>query len=164
MNGYKEPTIADFFKLPFLILGSMLAILWLWFVEKTRRYRLLRFAVVGGIGVPINLGILYGLTEMGLHYAVSAFLAIMIAMTINYVLNHHWTFKDRQGSNKSLFRGWLKYAVVSGIGDGLYLGLMVLLTEILDLWYIASAIAALATIMIARYLVVSKIIWGKIKC
>ena len=125
------------------------------------KYRFLRFAIVGGIGVPINLGILYGLTEAGLIYVASAFLAIMIAMTVNYLLNHYWTFSHRRDSNSSLVKGWLKYAVISGIGDGIYLGLMVLFTEVAGLWYIGSAMIAMGIVMVARYLVVSRLVWGK---
>jgi len=119
----------------------------------------MKFAIVGGIGVPINLGILYGLTESGLHYVVSAIIAIVVALTVNYLLNHYWTF--RKEGNKSLIRGWCKYAVVSGVGDGIYLGLMVLFVEIAGIFYILSALMATFMVFTVRYAVVSRFIWRK---
>lgn len=125
----------------------------------TKYHRFIKFAIVGGIGVPINLGILYGLTESGLFYVASAIIAVAIALTVNYLLNHYWTFKKE--GNKSLIRGWCKYAVVSGIGDGVYLGLMVLFVEIAGIFYILSALMAMGIVMFARYAVVSRFIWKK---
>lgn len=128
-------------------------------IKRLLKHRFIKFAIVGGIGVPINLGILYGLTEAGLFYALSAFIAIMLAMTINYLLNHYWTFQ-KQGK-QSLFRGWLKYAVVAFAGDGIYLGLMALFVEVAGFYYILSAVIALASVMLMRYAVVSRLIWGR---
>ena len=125
----------------------------------TKYHRFIKFAIVGGIGVPINLGILYGLTESGLFYVASAIIAVAIALTVNYLLNHYLTFKKE--GNKSLIRGWCKYAVVSGIGDGVYLGLMVLFVEIAGIFYILSALMAMGIVMFARYAVVSRFIWKK---
>ena len=122
-------------------------------------HRFIKFAIVGGIGVPINLGILYGLTESGLYYVASAISAIVIALTVNYLLNHYWTFKKE--GNKSLIRGWCKYAIVSSIGDGIYLGLMVLFVEIAGVYYILSALMAMGMVMLARYAVVSRLVWRK---
>jgi dolichol-phosphate mannosyltransferase len=125
----------------------------------TKYRRLMKFALVGGIGVPINLGILYGLTESGLHYVVSAIIAIAVALTVYYLLNHYWTF--RKEGNKSLIRGWCKYVVVSSIGDGIYLGLMVLFVEIAGIFYILSALMAIFMVFTVRYAVVSRFIWRK---
>lgn len=125
------------------------------------RYRFLKFAVVGGIGVPINFGILYGLTETGLHYVASAFIAIMVAMTVNYLLNHYWTFWDRKDSNGSLVKGWCKYAIISGISDGIYIGLMILFVEISELWYLLSAAIAMFIVMLFRYTIVNRLVWRK---
>jgi len=124
-----------------------------------RYRRFIKFAIVGGCGVPINLGVLYGLTESGLHYVASAIIAIAVALTVNYLLNHYWTFKKE--GNKSLFRGWCKYAVVSSIGDSIYLGLMVLFVEIAGIYYILSAMMAIFMVFTVRYAVVSRLIWRK---
>jgi hypothetical protein len=54
----------------------------------------IQFAIIGGIGVFINLGITWGLTEYAaVHYMVSNFIGICVAMTCNFIGNKFWTFK-----------------------------------------------------------------------
>jgi dolichol-phosphate mannosyltransferase len=121
--------------------------------------RFFKFACVGGMGTGIHFGILFGLTSLGLIYWGSAIIAIAIAMTYNYTLNNYWTFKDNRKRGKDYFKGWAKYAMVSFIGDGMYLGSMVLLTEKAHLFYLLSAAIAMGSIMIIRFLVIRKFIW-----
>ena len=53
-----------------------------------------QFAIIGGIGVFINLSITWGLTEYAaVHYIVSNFIGICVAMTCNFIGNKFWTFK-----------------------------------------------------------------------
>ena len=54
-----------------------------------------------------------GLTEAGLYYVASAAIAVIVAISFNYFLNHYWTFKDRHTS--SLGKGYVKYMVVGCI-------------------------------------------------
>ena len=54
----------------------------------------IKFGIVGGIGTVINIGVLTALTELGgVHYVLSALVAIFVAMTSNFIWNKHWTFK-----------------------------------------------------------------------
>lgn len=124
-----------------------------------QKYRWLKFLLVGGVGVPIHFGILCGLTEIGLFYAVSALIAILIAMSVNYTLNNIWTFKDQQNTGKGFFYGWGKYALVSGAGDGIYLGMMIGLVEEVHLHYVIAAAISMFIVMILRYAIVKKLIW-----
>lgn len=121
--------------------------------------RFFKFACVGGMGTGIHFGILFGLTSAGLIYWGSAIIAIAIAMTYNYTLNNYWTFKDKRKRGKDYFKGLGKYAMVSFIGDGMYLGAMVILTEKAHLYYLLSAAISMGTIMILRYLIIRKYIW-----
>jgi dolichol-phosphate mannosyltransferase len=121
--------------------------------------RFLKFTCVGGMGTGIHFGILYGLTSAGLIYWGSAIIAIVIAMSYNYTLNNFWTFSDKRKHGKDYFKGLGKYAMVSFIGDGMYLGSMVLLTEKAHLFYLLSAAISMFSIMIIRYLVIRRLIW-----
>jgi putative flippase GtrA len=127
--------------------------------------RLLKFAIVGGVGVPINLGLAYGFKESGLHYAAALFFAFIIAMTINYIWNHYWTFKDSKEHNGNLFKGWLKYTSVSLPLDTIgYILAIVLKETLLDNYcygYLMAALTGIAVIMLIRYIAVKKIVWGK---
>lgn len=121
--------------------------------------RFIKFACVGGSGVGVHFGILYGLTSSGLIYWASAIVAILIAMTYNYTLNNYWTFNDKRKRGKEYFKGLWQYAIVSFIGDGSYLGLMVLLTEKAQLYYLLSAAISMGSIMILRYIIIRRFIW-----
>lgn len=123
------------------------------------RMRLVKFFTVGAIGMPVNLGILYGLTESGLFYIASAAIAVYVAISFNYFLNHYWTFKDRQTSG--LFRGYLKYMVVGAVSEGMYLGLLALAVEVLHIYYVLAAGAIVIGLGFLRFYVIGRWIWRK---
>lgn len=127
-----------------------------------KHQRLIKFGIVGASGGIIHFGLLYSLTEFtGLMYLISALIAVLIATTNNYFLNHLWTFRAEKQHNVSLARGWLKYNVTALASDGLYIGLLAGFTEIAGLWYILSAVVALVIIYVVRFIIVSQWIWGK---
>lgn len=54
----------------------------------------IKFCVVGGIGVVVNLGITYCFTEFfGIWYMASNFIGICFAVVSNFIGNKWWTFK-----------------------------------------------------------------------
>ena len=60
------------------------------FVSQTIKYFL-----VGGIGVGVNLGLLYALTDfLGMWYILSQGIAIAVSITNNFFLHRYWTFKN----------------------------------------------------------------------
>jgi len=80
-------------------------------------------------------------------------------MSYNYTLNNYWTFRDKRKHGKDYFKGLGKYAMVSFIGDGMYLGLMILLTEKAHLFYLLSAAISMGLIMILRFIIIRKFVW-----
>jgi len=55
----------------------------------------IKFLIVGGIGMGINLGFLWIFTEVGhIYYILSSALAIVIATVWNYLCNNYWTFRQ----------------------------------------------------------------------
>jgi putative flippase GtrA len=62
-------------------------------------FQLVRFSIVGGTGYVINLAVYSTLVEVAeLHYIVAAVLAFCVAVTNNFLLNRHWTFRAANGS------------------------------------------------------------------
>lgn len=59
--------------------------------------QLAKFCVVGGVGYVVNLLVFSVLTHEKLHYLLAATCSFVVAATGNYVLNRHWTFRDRRG-------------------------------------------------------------------
>lgn len=126
--------------------------------------RFIKFAIVGGIGFPINLGLTYGFKESGIYYVGAMILAVLISITINYMFNHFWTFKDKKENNGNLLKGLAKYMCVSLPLDASSIGIAVLLKQYVlnDFYY--GYLMALATgifiIMLIRYTLVKKIVWA----
>lgn len=61
--------------------------------------RVLRFCLVGGSGVFVNMGLLWALVGRGLHYIPAGIAATAAATTWNFVLNNGFTWRDRRSSS-----------------------------------------------------------------
>lgn len=104
--------------------------------------RFIKFCLVGLSGVVINLGLLWLLTEpIGLFYVLSYIIAIEASIINNFTWNELWTFRDRRISTKGFVGSRLaKFNLISLIGLGIQVGLLVLFTEVAGLYYMVSAI------------------------
>lgn len=102
----------------------------------------IRYAMVGGIAFVVDFFLLGFLTEWcGLHYLVSATIAFVAGLTVNYTLCLLWVFSYRNLNDKRL--EFVLFSVV-GLG-GLVLTdiLMAVLTPVLHGQYLwAKAITA----------------------
>ena len=89
--------------------------------------QLLRFGVVGGSGVVVNL-VVFALAHgvAGLAYTAAATAAWGVAVSNNFLLNRHWTFRARDGH--AGFQG-SRFFVVSLAAFAVQLGLLRLLVE-----------------------------------
>jgi putative flippase GtrA len=67
-------------------------------VLRTRRHwvQLGKFCAVGAVGYGINLAVYAALLHAGFHYLLAATGSFLVAVTSNYILNRHWTFRDRR--------------------------------------------------------------------
>jgi dolichol-phosphate mannosyltransferase len=60
--------------------------------------QLVRFGLVGGSGYVINLVVFDLLAEgVGIHHLLAAVGAFCVAITNNFLLNRHWTFRAGDG-------------------------------------------------------------------
>ncbi|HVA29924.1 MAG TPA: GtrA family protein [Gaiellaceae bacterium] len=58
--------------------------------------QLAQFCIVGAAGYAVNLAVYASLLRAGLHYLLAATCSFLVAVTTNYALNRHWTFRDRK--------------------------------------------------------------------
>jgi putative flippase GtrA len=113
---------------------------WTWGMARrihlgTRRpanwLQLFHFAVVGGTGYVINL-VVFALTAelLGINHLLAAVCAFAVAVTNNFLLNRHWTFR-RQGATDS-HAGFqaARFLTVSLIGLGVNLLVLSALVEL----------------------------------
>ena len=78
--------------------------------------RLLKFLVVGGIGVFVNLAVMALLIQAGFSgdWRTSAIASVAGALH-NYLLNNHWTFSDRRRNGRALLNGAFLYLPMSAV-------------------------------------------------
>ena len=133
--------------------------------ERYGLIRFLKFGVVGGSGVIVNMFFLWLFTDIfGIYYLVSSVMAIFLAMTNNYIWNDLWTWKGR-GENgfKSYFLRFLKFCFVSGMID--YVGnlsILWILTHFFHVYYLISNLIAIGTVMLFKFFVHDKWTFRKI--
>lgn len=112
----------------------------------TELRRFVKFCLVGGSGVLVNMGLLWFLTEVaGLFYLLSSVIAVEAAIANNFVWNELWTFHDRRrpGSHERLKR-LAKFNAVSIGGLGINVAVLWFLTERLGLYYLVSNLFGIA--------------------
>jgi len=121
-----------------------------------RKFRILRFMLVGASGVVVGLSTLYALTEFaGLHYLLSYAVSFLLSVTNNYAWNSLWTFEQNKGAV-----GWTKYAVIYACTLTLNTALMYVLTDIVGLWYMVSAVLVVLLVFVINYVLSRRFVWN----
>lgn len=121
-----------------------------------------KYGMVGSIGFLVHLATLYLLTDIaGLWYLASAIIAIVTAALCNYILNYHWTFKEKKTHINNIYLGYFQYLLSRGFTEGLYLGLLFLAVDIGGLNYLFSAAIIQIVTAIVGYVIAVKWIWRK---
>jgi len=122
----------------------------------------IKYGLVGTVGFGVHLIVLWLLTEYaGMWYIASAVIAIVVAALNNYILNYHWTFKDKKANITNVYTGYFKYLLSRGFTEGLYLVLLYLMTDIVGWHYMVSAIVVQVVTAIVGYLIAVNWIWKK---
>jgi putative flippase GtrA len=126
--------------------------------------RFVKFGIVGGSGVVVNVGLLHFFTTtLRLDYRVASVFAIECAVVNNFLWNYFWTWRDRRAQSKRSFVSMLfKFHLSSGFTAMLVnWGLLVLLTEALHMYYHVSNLigigcGAVVNFILGHYWVFSK--------
>jgi len=72
----------------------------------------IRYTVVGGAAFAVDFGSLFALTDgLGLHYLISAAIAFLFGLTVNYRLSVSWVFDLRALADKRA-----EFAIFGAIG------------------------------------------------
>lgn len=109
----------------------------------------LKFYIVGGTGVVINLGILYLLTNLNIWYFYAAVIGVIASVTTNFFGNKIWTFKYKR-SNSAV--QYIKFWLASLLGIVIQLSFLYFLVEYFELWYISSALIAILIASFSNFL------------
>jgi len=109
-----------------------------------------RYTVVGGVAFVGDFFTLFALTHFGgVHYLVSAAVAFLAGLTINYGLSAAWVFSRRTLQNRALEFGI--FAAVGIVGLGLNETGMWLLAGKAGLNYLWAKVATAAVVYIWNF-------------
>jgi dolichol-phosphate mannosyltransferase len=124
--------------------------------------RFLKFSVVGGSGVFVNMGLLTFLTSAGLGYLSSGVFAVETAIVTNFLLNDLWTFSDFSKKQPGLIRRvmrLLKFNIICAGGAVINLGILWALTELGGLHYLLSNLFGIVAATAWNYGINANMTW-----
>ena len=106
--------------------------------------RFLLFASVGGLGLVVNLAVLWGcLNLLGIGFALSQAVATLVAMTSNFFLNNQLTYRDLRLRGAALARGLLVFYLICGLGAVANVGVASYVFSQNRVWWLAGVAGAM---------------------
>lgn len=110
--------------------------------------RFVLFALVGGFGLFVNIGVLWGcLALLRLNFAMSQAVATFAAMTSNFFLNNQLTYRDLRLRSLDLLRGLLTFYLICGLGAVANVGVASYLFTLNRTWWLAGVAGALVGVV-----------------
>ena len=76
----------------------------------TTTKKVIRFAIVGGIGAIVNTALLYTLTKSGLYYLAASSIATECAIIWNFIGNQAFTFRTTE---KPFWKRFVSFQAIS---------------------------------------------------
>ena len=127
--------------------------------------RIGKFCLIGGSGICIDIGGLWLFTEVvGIFYIASAAITSILSVTNNFTWNSLWTFSDRGRGLRliTIFKRWVKYVLSTSFASAIYLGMLTLLTEVFGIYYLISALVAIAIAAPCNFLLSYFWVWKRL--
>ena len=124
--------------------------------------QLFRYTFVGGFAFLVDFGTLFSLTEFfDIHYLVSAAIAFIFGLTINYFLSVLWVFSSRTMESRLL--EFFLFALIGLVGLGLTELFLWLLTDILSIYYLLSKMITTSVVYFWNFFVRKLLLFNKQK-
>lgn len=83
-----------------------------WWIRFQSSRIFIKFAIVGAVGVVVNLGLFTALLAMGMNKFMASPIAIEFSIVTNFLFNNYWTFRWRKTKDRVRIKG-LKFNAVS---------------------------------------------------
>ena len=145
-------------KLDVLVLAQFAGLL----IDKTLHglvpLRFISFALVGGLGVLINLAVLQLARAAGLEFTAAQTLGTIIAMVANFQLNNQLTYRAQRLKGAKAWRGLVLFLLVCSLGAYANIGIArALYAE--NGHGLASGAAGAAVGVVWNYAVSATLVW-----
>jgi dolichol-phosphate mannosyltransferase len=148
-EGKSKLTIRELIRSSFYLLSVILK----------RNKQTVNFCIVGAIGIVVNQGLLWFLTEIfGIYYLYSALMSIEMSILSNFILNDHFTFG---GEKRDVTSRLLKYNLTCIVGSVLNYILLWVFTDLLHVYYLISNLLGIVIAFAWNYSVSVKWVWKK---
>ncbi len=142
------------FNIIFYYVSHLIRLLWV----TGKIQKLLKFCFVGFLGVFVNIGILYFLTTIGLHYLISGAISIEASLLFNFFLNRAWTF-SKEARSVNLKIALIKDHTTRFIGILINYAALYIFTEVFHVYFIVSMIIGIIFSMVWNFLGNIKWVW-----
>ena len=123
--------------------------------------RFLLFAIVGGVGLLVHLSVLGTLNKaLGVAFDQANFVAVVTAMTFNFLVNNVLTYRDRRLKGWRLARGLLSFYAVCSVGALGNVGIAHYVNAQHYMWWVAGVAGAVVG-AVWNYAASSVLTWRK---
>lgn len=119
-----------------------------------------RFMTVGLSGTIVNLGVLFGLVNLGMDHFLAALLATELSIINNFFWNDRWTFKQNTGRNCTGLMRFLRFQAFASITAVMTLGLFSLFFQGLKFHYLLAQFCAIGFATLANFTINGWLTWG----
>lgn len=107
--------------------------------------QLFRYGFVGGMAFVVDYGTLFACTEyFSLHHLLSAAIAFLLGLIVNYLLSTSWVFAYRQMTNR--YVEFVVFAIIGIVGLGLNELIIYIGTDVCSLHYMLSKLISTAIV------------------
>jgi putative flippase GtrA len=123
--------------------------------EPSNWLQLFKFGLVGGSGYVVNLVVFALLTGLlGVEHIPAAVGAFCVAVSNNFLINRHWTFREEKGTagkGRAAFQA-PRFFAVSLVGLAVNLAILYLLVDIVGAAELPSQAIAVAVAMPVNFI------------
>lgn len=124
--------------------------------------RFVAFALVGALGVIVNLAVLWAGRNIGLDFVRAEIVATVLAMLFNFQLNNRLSYRSYRLRGARLVRGLILFMLVCGVGAIANIGIAsTLFSPFRDNGLSAAAVGA-AVGVVWNYAVSSTLVWRSV--
>lgn len=122
--------------------------------------QLFRYGFVGGVAFLVDYGMLFSLTAfVGVPYLVSAAIAFIAGLTVNYLLSVRWVFSQNRSLNPK--KEFLVFAIIGVIGLLFNELIMYISTEKIHFHYMLSKIISTVIVFIWNFVARKFLLFNK---
>jgi dolichol-phosphate mannosyltransferase len=122
--------------------------------------RFVLFALIGGLGVFVNLVVLRLGLGGGLRFTTAEAVATLAAMVSNFLLNNQLTYRDRRLKRWRLARGLITFCIGCSVGAVANVGIAIQIASEGRSWWLAGLAGALIG-AVWNYAIASTYTWGR---